>query len=81
MLGDADELRRLFSDAGAYSIDVTTHSGTALFPSIRVMVEADLRGWLPVMGVNLSEQQITQILDEAEAVLSSYTTSDGHVRF
>lgn len=81
VLGDGDELRQLFSDAGAYSIDVTTHSGTALFPSIRVMVEADLRGWLPVMGVNLSEVQIRQILDEAEAVLRSYTTSDGNVRF
>jgi hypothetical protein len=45
------------------------------------MVEADLRGWLPVMGVNLSEVQIRQILDEAEAVLRSYTTSDGNVRF
>ncbi len=81
VLGDADELRKLFSDAGAYSIDVTTHSGTARFPSIQVMVEADLRGWLPVMGVNLSEQQIRQILDEAEAALASYTTRDGQVRF
>jgi len=81
VLGDADELCKMFSNAGAYSIEVTTHSGTALFPSIRVMVEADLRGWLPVMGVNLSEVQIRQILDEAECVLSSYTTSDGHVRF
>lgn len=81
VLGDADELRKMFSDAGAHSVDVTTHSGTARFPSIRVMVEADLRGWLPVMGVNLSEVQIRQILDEAEAVLSSYTTIDGQVRF
>ena len=81
VLGDADGLCRLFSDAGANLIDVTTHSGTARFPSIRVMVEADLRGWLPVMGVNLSEQQIRQILDEAEAALASYTTSEGHVRF
>lgn len=81
VLGDTDELRQLFSDAGAYSIDVTTHSGTALFPSIRVMVEADLRGWLPVMGVNLSEVQIRQILDGAEAALGSYTTSEGQVRF
>lgn len=81
VLGDADELREMFSDAGAYSTDVTTHSGTAVFPSIRVMVEADLRGWLPVMGVNLSEEQIRQILDEAEAALRSYTMSDGQVRF
>jgi SAM-dependent methyltransferase len=81
VLGDADELRRMFSDAGANSVDVTTHSGTALFPSVRVMVEADLRGWLPVMGVNLSEPQIKQILDEAEAALDTYTNTEGQVQF
>jgi SAM-dependent methyltransferase len=81
VLGGPDELRDMFRDAGAYSIEVTTHSGRALFPSIRVMVEADLRGWLPVMGVNLSEEQISQILYEAEAALAPYVTSDGQVRF
>ena len=81
VLGDRDELRDLFREAGAYSIEVATHSGRALFPSIRVMVEADLRGWLPVMGVNLSEKQISQILDEADDALAAYTTSDGQVRF
>lgn len=30
------------------------------------MVEADLRGWLPVMGVVLPEEQIQRILEEAE---------------
>jgi ubiquinone/menaquinone biosynthesis C-methylase UbiE len=81
VLGDPDELREMFRDAGACSIGVTTHPGTALFPSIRVMVEADLRGWLPVMGVNLSEEQIGQILDDAEVGLDAYKTSDGQVRF
>lgn len=81
VLGDQSELRKVFSEAGVNSVEVTTHSGTASFPSIRAMVEADLRGWLPVMGVNLSEEQISQILEEAEALLGAYTTSDGQVRF
>jgi ubiquinone/menaquinone biosynthesis C-methylase UbiE len=81
VLGDREELSRMFSEAGAASVEVTTHSGTALFPSIRIVVEADLRGWLPVMGVNLSEEQISQILYEAETALGSYATSDGQVRF
>ena len=81
VLGDRDELSRMFSEAGARSVEVTTHSGTALFPSIRTLVEADLRGWLPVMGVNLPEEQISQILHEAETALSSHATSDGQVRF
>ena len=34
------------------------------------MVEADLRGWLPVMGVILGEVQIESILKEAEQALN-----------
>jgi hypothetical protein len=45
------------------------------------MVEADLRGWLPVMGVFLAEDQIDTILSEAGRVLDSYTTSDGSATF
>jgi hypothetical protein len=44
------------------------------------MVEADLRGWLPVMGVTLSEDTIARILSEAEDVLSAYA-SDAGVKF
>ena len=81
VLGDTLELSELFSEGGAKSIEITTHSGTALFPSIRTMVEADLRGWLPVVGVDLSEEQISQVLHEAETALGAYAASDGQVRF
>lgn len=81
VLGDRAALAALFRDAGAASVDITTHSGTAQFPSIRVMVEADLRGWLPVMGVFLTEAQIERILQEAEQALSQYVTAEGTVTF
>lgn len=81
VLGDQSELSKMFSEAGANSIEVTTHPGTAFFPSIRVMVEAELRGWLPVMGVTLPEDQISQILNEAETALGAYKTINGQVRF
>jgi ubiquinone/menaquinone biosynthesis C-methylase UbiE len=81
VLGDRNELTKLFSKAGAESFEVTTHLGTAHFPSIRIMVEADLRGWLPVVGVNLSEDQISHILNEAEHALRSYAAADGQVTF
>jgi hypothetical protein len=45
------------------------------------MVEADLRGWLPVMGVILTEDEIACILQEAQDVLSSYVTAEGRVTF
>ncbi|WP_372866813.1 hypothetical protein, partial [Pseudomonas sp.] len=54
---------------------------TARFPAIRAMVEADVRGWLPVMGVNLDEPTIAQVLAEAEQALGRYVTADGTVQF
>jgi ubiquinone/menaquinone biosynthesis C-methylase UbiE len=81
VLGDREELMRLFQDAGAAAVEITTSHGIARFPSIRVMVEADLRGWLPVMGVVLSEEQIGLILKEAEKVLSQYVTVEGTMEF
>ena len=81
VLGDRSELSKMFSEVGASSIEVTSHPGTALFPSIRMLVEAELRGWLPVMGVILSEEQISQILNEAETALAVYAMINGQVRF
>ena len=81
VLGDRTELEKVFRSAGVESVDVTTHRGTARFPSIRTMVEADLRGWLPVMGVVLPEEQVQRILEEAEHALSHYVTASGTVEF
>jgi len=81
VLGDRTELRELFQGAGVDSVTVATHRGTARFPSVRTMVEADLRGWLPVMGVVLPEDQIQRILEEADRALSHYVTAEGTVEF
>ncbi len=81
VLGDRNELTALFESAGVKSIEITTQTGTARFPSIRTMVEADLRGWLPVMGVELEEQQIQAVLEEAEHALQEYVTTDGQIMF
>jgi len=81
VLGHRKDLITLFSEAGVASAEITTHRGTAQFPSIRTMVEADLRGWLPVMGVILTEVQIGRILQEAGPALGSYATADGRAAF
>ena len=80
-LGDRRDLVTLFADAGFTSVAVTTSRGVAQFPGVRVMVEADLRGWLPVMGVVLPEGQIARILEEAEHALGPYVTTGGTVAF
>lgn len=81
VLGNKAELEALFVSAGLPAVDINTVHGRARFPSIRSMVEADLRGWLPVMGVELDEELIETILSEAEQVLAQYRTADGSVEF
>jgi ubiquinone/menaquinone biosynthesis C-methylase UbiE len=81
VLGDRGELAKLFENAGAASVEVATHKATAQFPSIHVMVEADLRGWLPVMGVFLDEEEISRVLQEAQPALGAYATAEGRVVF
>jgi SAM-dependent methyltransferase len=81
VLGDKSELSALFKRAGAETFEILTRNGKARFPSIRSMVEADLRGWLPVMGVVLPNVLIEDILNDAEKVLRDYVTESGHVEF
>lgn len=81
VLGDTAELNDLLETAGIEAVRITTHHGTARFPSVKAMVEADLRGWLPVMGVDLPEQLIQQILTESERELDSFVRANGDVSF
>jgi SAM-dependent methyltransferase len=81
LLGDQIELGTLVADAGLNTAVITTRHGTAHFPSIRSLVEADLKGWLPVMGVLLSEKHIEEILDDAESDLSNYVDAQGRLVF
>jgi hypothetical protein len=74
-------LAALFREAGAADVRVTTDRATARFPSLRILLEADLRGWLPVMGVPLPEDTIQQILREADREMAVYVGSDGTVAF
>ena len=80
-MGDRAELEELLRDAGTQDVEGATPTGRARFPSLRAMVEADLRGWLPVMGVDLDEELIRTILSEAEEELAEYVTPDGRAEF
>lgn len=81
VLGDLATLRALFDAQGMGSASIETFEGTARFPDVATMVEADLRGWLPVMGVRLSEPQIEEILEQAEEQLRPFVVDGGRVTF
>ena len=80
-LGDRAVLASLFEDVGLRDVAIETRSFTASFPSIRFVVEADLRGWLPVMGVELPEDTIDAVLQEADRVLARYVAASGRLEF
>ena len=81
VLGRSHDLRALLEAGGARRIAIETHSGEARFASIETMVAAELRGWLPVMGVHLADDLINQILREAESALGEFAAGNGAVRF
>ena len=76
-LGDKAGLKHLAEDAGLASVSVATQEGVAKFPSLRTLVEADLRGWLPVMGIQLDEAKIEAVLAEAENVMRFCVNEQG----
>lgn len=80
-LGDAAALRDLIAAAAGTPVEASTVVGRARFPSVRSMVEADLRGWLPVMGVHLEEESILAILAAADQELAEFVLSDGRMEF
>jgi len=81
VLGQQDELVRLVEEGGGEGVESSTVVGRARFPSVRSMVEADLRGWLPVMGVYLEEDLILSVLTAADQELATFVLPDGRVEF
>jgi SAM-dependent methyltransferase len=81
VMAERDELHDLLQQAGADAIEVATAHEKAHFPSIRSLVEADLRGWLPLMGVTLGEEQVAEILTEADGALARFSTTPSAFQF
>jgi hypothetical protein len=80
-LGDPGKLADLFAGAGLPQAVIETCSGTARFPGVRAMVDAELRGFMPLAGILLSDDQVNRVFDEATGALGAYAASDGSVSF
>jgi len=81
VLGNRSRLLETFAAAHVAPVTVATHPGKAKFPSIGSLVEAELRGWLPVMGIELSEDQVRSLLAEAETALRPFVGPGGELIF
>ena len=80
-LGDPEEVSGIFYRAGFTDISVETKTEQATFPSSRTMVEAELRGWLPLFDIHLSEDKIADVLVKSDSKLSKYASQTGEAVF
>jgi SAM-dependent methyltransferase len=81
VLGNQDKLITLFKGGGVPLVEITTARSPATFPNVRAMFEADLRGWLPMVGVVLSDETIERIIAAAERNLAPFVTANGTISF
>ena len=71
----------MLEGSGFKDITVEAKTETARFPSSRQMVEAELRGWLPLFDIFLSEDEIDGILIESDKTLGKYGRPSGEAAF
>jgi SAM-dependent methyltransferase len=77
-LGDPKRMAELCAAAGITGAHVAMRPGRGHFPSIRTMVEVDVRDWLHIVGVTLDEDLIETILRESETALRPFLTIEKH---
>lgn len=76
-LGDPALLAEHFRAADIAGATIALQPGPGTFPSIRTMVELDLRVLLPMMDVALEEKVIADILGQADGALQPFVTERG----
>ena len=80
-LGDSDEVTAALESGGFGGVTVKAKTEIARFPSSRRMVEAELRGWLPIFDIFLGEDEINEVLVESDKLLRKYSSPTGEAVF
>ncbi len=78
-LGDPDAFLALFADSDLADLRVTTHNGTARFPSIASWVYTDIKGWTAADLID--DDGFERLVTAAEEELQRFVTPDGTVVF
>lgn len=76
-LGDRERLCALAGAAGMRELEANTHRGEARFRSLEAFVDAEVRGWLPVMDVHLDEATIGRIVERCRRRMHAYAGGAG----
>jgi ubiquinone/menaquinone biosynthesis C-methylase UbiE/uncharacterized protein (DUF1330 family) len=80
VLGDAQVLRMLCSQAGIRHPEVKRHRGTVRFASIDALISTE-RACVWTLGGLLDDEQFARLLEEARQVLVPFVAADGPVAF
>ena len=80
-LGDIEELKSLCKKSGLDSAEIMPHNNNVRFPDARTMVLADVKGWFPLAGITLDDQEIDEAADRLTSTLSEFILDDGSVEF
>jgi SAM-dependent methyltransferase len=80
-LGDSDEVIAALESGGFGGVTVKARTEMARFPNSRQMVEAELRGWLPIFDIFLGEEEIDEVLVESDKLLRKYSAPAGEAVF
>ena len=79
-LGDREQLKALFSQAGLRKlVRITTYQGTARFPSLEAWIYTEIKGW--VLADLIDDDQFELLRREAKQELSPYVLADGCITF
>jgi SAM-dependent methyltransferase len=79
VMGDPDQLGRLFAEAGLPEVQISTPQGTARFPSLEAWMFTEIRGW--TLADQIDDDQFNRLLAEARTSLQPFVTADGRVEF
>jgi ubiquinone/menaquinone biosynthesis C-methylase UbiE len=80
VLGDAQKLHSLCSDAGIFDARVTRHEGMVRFASIRALVSTE-RACVWTLGGLLDDEQFETLARESERALQKLVGKDGALAF
>ena len=80
-LGNPQKLEDLLLDAGFRNVRYSRQTTAADFPSLAELVEAELRGWLPLFGILVSDDEIERLLRIAPGELPKSNNGEHSYRF
>lgn len=80
-LGNIDELKALFGGAGIEPVELKTESVVARFSSATDLAHADVKGWFPFAGFEVSQPEIDAIAKDLGSELVAPPPGDGGIEF